>query len=180
MADKELKFRTKKDGTKIVEPDTRLKDKVGGDVSKIITEENVESAHKVIEETGKDFPEEMKKELIKLNDSFFEFRDETLTEGQTKNDSKIFEAFKNQVLAVKSSSGIYGYDLASTIARSLFDYCDRYACINKLGKQTIEVHINALKVVFNSNIEGDGGVIGKQLMEELQTLVSKSQAEEGQ
>jgi hypothetical protein len=171
---KELKFKTKKDGTKIVEPDTHLKKIVNGaSIKTIITDANLKAANDFIEEESKKFPEEMYGEMQELSEAFVDFRNTEFVEGTGKSSSPSFQGITTFALAIKSSSGMYGYELASAIARSLFDFAENHKCTDTLGKKILGVHVNALKVVFYKKISGDGGPVGKQLTSELKELVAQ-------
>ena len=168
-----MKFRVKKDGTKIVEPDTRLKEKIGKNVNKLITQKNIDIANNFIAQEAKNFPEEIRLELRNLDQLFITYNNEDFSIDKTKSDSQNFIDMLNQILNIKSSSAIYGYNLATNIARLLFEYCDNNLCTSTKQRRIIQLHINALKIMYKQDIKGDGGQVGKQLISELQLLVKK-------
>ncbi len=75
---------------------------------------------------------------------------------------------------LRGQGGIFDYPLMTSFGKSLYD-----AMLDTRGKVTdnrlklIEAHIDALRVVFNKRVRGDGGKIGAELLKDIERAVRK-------
>lgn len=74
---------------------------------------------------------------------------------------------------MRGQGGTFGYPLVSQVARSLFDLTlhnlDRSdACCDLIGE-----HLRILKAVIREDIKGDGGLVGRELLDELRRANAK-------
>lgn len=75
---------------------------------------------------------------------------------------------------LRGQGGIFDYPLITSFGKSLYD-----ATLDTRGKVTdnrlklIEAHIDALRVVFNKRIGGDGGKVGAELLKDIERAVRK-------
>ncbi|WP_193366856.1 response regulator [Pelagibius marinus] len=75
---------------------------------------------------------------------------------------------------LRGQGGIFDYPLITSFGKSLYD-----ATLDTRGKVTdnrlklIEAHIDALRVVFNKQVRGDGGKVGAELLQDIERAVRK-------
>jgi CheY-like chemotaxis protein len=74
---------------------------------------------------------------------------------------------------MRGQGGTFGYPLVSQVARSLFDLTlhnlDRSdACCDLIGE-----HVRVLKAVIREDIKGDGGLVGRELLDEMRRANAK-------
>ncbi len=75
---------------------------------------------------------------------------------------------------LRGQGGIFDYPLITSFGKSLYD-----ATLDTRGKVTenrlklIEAHIDALRVVFNKRVRGDGGKVGAELLKDIERAVKK-------
>ena len=74
---------------------------------------------------------------------------------------------------MRGQGGTFGYPLVSKVARSLFDLTLHNLDRSDACCDLIEEHIRILKAVVRERITGDGGIIGRELMQELERANAK-------
>ncbi len=155
---------TRADGTQIIKPDYSLKEKLGDlDINKVLSSEKVQQAEEIIEERKEDFSKEVAEDILEL---------EKIYEKALKKpaDYKVHVGkMMNVTLNIKSSSGIFGYPLATRFAQSLFSFLSVVKNLDEVSARMMDAHIKALKMIYRDNIQGDGGDAGKELLRELQS-----------
>lgn len=176
MTDETSKTTPKKDGAeaevRILPPDFSIKEKIGRDVdiSKVFSPERVQAAQKSIDDTKHEFVQWVQDDLNELEKAYAELA--------TQNIETQPDAMHNTckiVFSLKCQGGTFGYDLASKVADSLY----RYLMKHKNEPVTPEVltvtrkHIDALQVIFQQNMVGEGNAVGKELLDNLSRLVAK-------
>ncbi|MFP6758384.1 MAG: hypothetical protein VCC99_09240 [Alphaproteobacteria bacterium] len=70
----------------------------------------------------------------------------------------------------------YGYPLVTKIAWSLYEYA-RKAVGSEEQLEVIEAHAKALRVVVGENLTGDGGPVGREVVDSLRQAVEGVPAE---
>ncbi len=66
-----------------------------------------------------------------------------------------------------------GYDLLTMFARSLLNFLLKTSARESQRVSVTRVHVDAMRLVFYQRITGDGGDVGKQLMQRLRDAVAK-------
>jgi len=154
---------------RIVPPDYTLKKIIGEDVDikQLFSHENVEKAQAVINEHKDSFLEWVKKDIGQLQEYYDKaVADPAVCEAEIKKLAKA-------AFVIKSQAGTFGFTLATQIAKSLDDFCNKqfHPCPEHL--MVISKHIETLIVIFRQNITGDGAMLGKELSDGLYKLVEK-------
>jgi hypothetical protein len=170
--DKDFFFPEDKDEVRILEPDFSLKKMIGEDVDlkQLFSTDNINKAQGVIETHKDNFLEWVKNDLTTLEGHYnAALADVAACEGEIKKLAKI-------AFVMKSQAGTFGYGLATAIAKSLDDFCNRDFKPTADHLTVIRKHIDTLQAIFSKNITGDGGNVGTELMGTLQKLVAKYQA----
>lgn len=77
---------------------------------------------------------------------------------------------------LKGQAGSFGFDLLTDIAASLCKLVHRLKATeaNTWRAPAIEVHIRSLVLVAKGKIRGDGGALGRQLLEQIAILSAKA------
>lgn len=82
---------------------------------------------------------------------------------------------------MKGLGGTFGYPLVTTITHYLSNYLEH--CLNSadttISASVVSPHIDALYVVLSQKISGDGGAIGRELVNGLEKLVVRTGARIG-
>lgn len=146
--------------TIILPPDYTLKKMIGEnvDIKQIFSEEKVANAQEAIDNYRDKFLEWAIKDIA------------TLDECLKNKDIKAIEEISDRL---KGQAGTFNFDLGTLVAKSLNKYCNSNAAPSAEQMVVIRKHLDTLAVVFGQKITGDGGTIGKELLENLFKLVEK-------
>jgi hypothetical protein len=157
---------------RIVPPDYTLKKIIGDDVDlkQVFSAENIEKAQSVINEHKDSFLEWVVKDIEAIEAAYAK------AAADPGNCEPEIRKLARGAFVVKSQAGTFGFALGSHVAKSLDDFCnndfrpvpDHFIVISK--------HIETLKLIFQKNITGDGGEVGKELSSTLYRLVEKFKA----
>ncbi len=152
----------------IIPPDFALKTKIGGDIEHIFSASNIAKAQMVITDRKEQFLEWIKDDMRMLNgycDAAY---------GAQGKDAPVRLADLGRLaLNIKSQAGTFGFDLATSIAKSLEDFCKEHPQASPEQLLVVRKHIDALESVFSTPIAGDGEEVGARLLEALRQLVQK-------
>jgi len=75
---------------------------------------------------------------------------------------------------MRGQGGIFGYPLITEFSKSLFLTTSKnFQSISDSEYELIKAHVDAIKVVVNEKIEGDGGETGRALLDGLQAAIKK-------
>lgn len=154
-----------REGVSIVDPDYKLKKKIGEniDLNTIFTPAKVEAARRAADSSRLEFLYDIKHRLEEAEKAY--------NSRQEGDDTMII--LLDHIFAIKSNAGIANYLLASAISKSLYVFLENKKAIKNADEAVIESHLDALKGVFANKIEGDGGELGKELLESLQQVIDK-------
>jgi hypothetical protein len=68
--------------------------------------------------------------------------------------------------SMMGQGGTFGYPLVTYILQNLCDFLDAHEPPNEKVKQVVELHIEAVRVIISKRLSGNGGELGKQIMEQ--------------
>lgn len=151
------------------EPNRTLRKKIGENINlaTIFTPEKVEACQKIVDDSRGQFVEWVAKDLMMLEHACRRM------ESDKANSPATIERIKRLAFSIKSQSGTFGYDLASMVAKSLYDFSLRYQP-EDLHLATVRQHVDALRSIFLHHIMGMGDALGEELLRGLEKLVQKS------
>jgi len=153
---------------KIFPPDYTLKKRIGDvTMSEILSPEIVAQAQVKIDSKKDDFLNWVSEDIALLETGYAQ-----ASAKLNDNAAELLELDK-VTNRIRSQAGTFGYDLATLIAKSLSGFCSKHPTINAEQLVVIRKHIDALGTVFKHKITGDGGNVGKELLEMLLKLVDK-------
>lgn len=149
-------------------PGKALKSKIGYDINarQIFTREHVGEAQEFIDNAADAFRERAMKDIAELHHTY---RNACLV----PESEKYINTIKRRAFSLKSRAGIYGYHLASLVAKSLYSVCERPFPNPQSQLTVIEKHIETLRTIFVRDIQGEGDEVASQLLEGLETLILK-------
>ncbi len=128
----------------------------------------IERADAAIRTIGTDFANWAQSDLDEL--------DRALAAARTTPDQQehyITEIFR-RAMELKSQGGSFGYDLISQVGDSLKQFTDSRSEANPRDVEIIAAHIDAMRVVMIEDIKGDGGDVGRAIIDGLYKLTSSS------
>lgn len=163
---------TKKDGSRIVKPDFSLKEKLGTTrIDKAISPEKVEKAETMVEQDKELYAEEALQSIQFIQDHMDHLREKLTSDVDIDTNSEDFRIMVDTVLNLKSQSAMYGYPLATAIAKSLFEYLQSSRWFRTRGLTLTQLHINALHRIYEEQLTGDGGETGQEIITELEKAI---------
>ena len=77
---------------------------------------------------------------------------------------------------LRGQAGTFGYPLVSHIGDSACKFIDLSEDFGPTETDVLAMHIDALKAIRQTKIKGDGGVIGRELMDGLRKVILKYNA----
>jgi len=160
--------------TKIVRPSYRIKKKISSadTLDKLISLEKIKAAETLIEEGKGEFLSAALREVIKMDKIHYALVERIRAKPDSR-DMRDLRAISDIALRVKGLAGIYGYTLASEVARMLSLLAVKKGLPRARSLEIINVHIHALEIIFQRNIKGKYGQLGRELIAELEGLLKK-------
>ncbi len=154
---------------KILPPDYSLKKMIGENVNikEVFTEEVVEKAQGTIDLHQDKFLEWAINDVASLEAAY-----QKALDNAASNEAAVTE-IEEISATLKARAGTFNFGLATSVAKSLNSFCQIHRKPTGEHLTVIRKHIDTLSVVFNKNITGDGGEVGKELLDNLFKLVEK-------
>ncbi len=164
---REPKIKQVKDDVYIREKDMELISRLGGaNLRNLIGEKQMRNASEKVENMGNEYVDEACLEVAALFAAY-----ESFTLGQDKA-AYSFHDFIDRVLNIKSMAGMFGYPLATTIAHSLYIFCEKSLFDDQRELDVIRLHIVMLERIFMDRVQDDGGELGREIVKQLRQVTS--------
>jgi gas vesicle protein len=132
----------------------------------------IEKAEKIVENMQDDYVEWSKKDVEKLK---------TILKRVKENPNNANEDINELIdLAndMKSQGGSFNYNLVTFIGNSLAKFLDEKQTIDDKAIETIQIHVDTIIMVLNRNMTGNGGQMGKEILDGIKAVVQKVLAQE--
>ena len=152
----------------IVPPDKSLLQKIGvANLDEVFSSGLINSAQNAITDSAGEFLEEALTDAKTL-ETLFQDVLQSYTAPPTDLAPMIDCAF-----AIKTKTGLAGYDLVSTLAKSLQFYCEARTDVVLTQKNIdiIQWHVSTIQQILKLKIQGGGGAMGDAIRAELIKLV---------
>lgn len=165
MADK-----NSQDDVKIYEPDRTLHTKIGNaNLDQILTPQIVEEAQTTITKSADQFIDETTPVIQELEQACKALR------GAPNNVDPILKKIVDAAFSIKTKTGLGGYDLVASLAKSLQLQAEQVLG-KPLASKNVEIiqwHVDSINQLFATKMKGGGGEMGKAIMAELNRLAGK-------
>lgn len=172
MIDKPITSPQSKDeeSVRVLPPDFAIKKKIGMNVNlqEIFTPERIAAAQKTIDDTQAEFVDWATKDLVELEHIY-----RNIAANPDEAAEARMEKIRKIAFSLKCQAGTFGYPLGSEVAHSLYKYTSANGAFTKETTVVLRKHIDALQVILQQNIQGEGGKMGDELMASLEKLVQK-------
>lgn len=151
----------------IMKPNYTLRNLLdGASAAQIITEELVQEAQEVVMKSESDFIKWATQDIEKLQMAFQKL-------CAQPNDMKARQDLLASAYAIKSQSGIFGYDLATVVSDLLVNYLAKHEQLTENSLLVVNKHIETMVVVFTQKVKEVDGQLGTALVGSLSKLVEK-------
>ncbi len=141
--------------------------------SGVVSADVLKRAENVIIKLADDYLDWAKSDLIRLQYTY-----EQLIEN-VDNRQENLDLMYTLVHDMKGQGGTFGYTLMTRVGDQLcrfIDHLDDTVSIS-LQDETIQIHIDAMRMVLTSKIRGDGGDLGKQVLKGIEAVQKKIRRE---
>ncbi len=160
---------SKKKAKELIFPN-RLREKVGGTPGKAgsFDPDLIAKAEKKVEEISLTYTETASEEIFDLQAAYTD-----CASASSEDQATLLRKINHLVHDIKGNGSSFGYPLLTEFAAFLFDMTDNLLTASPQQLEIIKAHIDAMQVVVNQKIKGDGGEIGRQLKLSLKKAVDK-------
>ncbi len=149
-------------------PTSNVRKKIGNKVNMndVFTPDKIKECQSIIQKAHESFFNDVLEIWQLIINDFAELAE------NSKSSSQIIQRIAKHSLEIKGKLDAVGYGLGMKIAKSLHDFA-----LNDTTPQKHMViygkHIDAMNTVIRSNLKGDGGVMGNEIMKALSALIKK-------
>ena len=150
----------------ITPPDT-LKDKVKAGGPGGVDEKVLKRAEAVVASMGGDFVKWAEKDLNSLQQAFNGLKAGTAEQKDSLR--TIFQISHD----IKGQGGSFDYGLLTAVGDSLCKLTEEKERVGAAEIEAMGLHIEALKLILNDRLKGDGGDTGATLLDGLRQVVDK-------
>lgn len=154
----------------IIEVPNRLKAKVGGGTG--LSEEVLAQAEAQVASLAEDYRSALRQDLASLRDSLRK------VEYDPHADSRVMHLESMYRLAhdMKGQGSSFGFPLVTKIAGALCRYLGHPPHIDTIDLAVCAIHVDALHVIVQNGVTGDGGELGQKILDGIERVVERSAA----
>ena len=128
----------------------------------------VAEAEAAIAYLNKQFPDRGLKELTEAENAFTEFCDPANLDHQHS-----FSRFRTLIHNMKGQGGSFGYPLITAVCSSVYPLIQPELRQSPAQIALVKTHLDALRLILQRRIAGDGGEIGAALVTRLEGLARR-------
>lgn len=149
-------------------PKNHIKEKLEDiSIRDVFTEDSIASADSLIEEKKKDFFGDAKFLLDEMETAYTQLANDSGNPSQVR-------ALESHCRSLRGQSETLGFDLLAHISKSLLDFCSKHYKAGDNDKNIVlRKHLDTLQLIIRDKMQGDGGAVGKELINSLQLLNKK-------
>lgn len=151
----------------LITPPNLLKAKVGKGGAGGIDPDLIKQAESVIDTMSVEFSDSVGLEIARLMKFALDIEDDP-----TKSE-KILKKVRRIGHDLRGQGTTYGYDIVSSVAASLYRYTERLYSHVELNPEVLRAHADAMRAVIKNDVKGDGGAVGVELIQSLESLVDR-------
>ncbi|MEQ8247721.1 MAG: hypothetical protein RID42_08555 [Alphaproteobacteria bacterium] len=128
----------------------------------------LEQAMAELDKFAEDYPDWVQGQVRELYD--------VLKKARDKDDTRRSIEFKriNEIAHdMRGQGGTFGYPLVTTVADSLYKLTGTRALTSESHLEIVKSHIDTMNAVIKERVEGDGGILGRELLTALEKAIEK-------
>ncbi|MBN66856.1 MAG: hypothetical protein CMM94_04735 [Rickettsiales bacterium] len=168
MADSKSNPMAGKGEVKAIRPPNKLKDKLGKgvNVKDLLTEERIQQSQALLDEASANFFEENAEDIKAIHQAATQLL-------ANAGDEAALSEVRLRAHSIRGQSEALGYAMVARLLNSLHLFCkDHYRPVPEHAL-VVHKHAEALKVAFGEQMQGEGGILGEELVNSLRKLVLK-------
>jgi len=155
------------DDMEIINPPNTLKSKVREGGPGAVDLATLERAENVIAQMADSYLEWVQEDLVRMDSAYKALA--AAAPPRKKESEQVFQIAHD----IKGQGGSFGYDLMTVIANELCRLIERQDDFGDAEVQAIKVHIDAMKLVIQNLMKGDGGANGQALVDGIRQVGDK-------
>lgn len=157
------------DKPQIITPPDTLKAKVSVGGPNAVDMDALERAEQVIANMADNYIDWVEEDLKKISGAFGRL---TENEGDRAKDLERVFAVAHDM---KGQGGSFGYELITAIGNNLCRLLERFddSVTPQVQNEAIRIHIEAMKLIINNRMKGDGGPQGAAILDGVEKMVLK-------
>ena len=155
------------DEMEIINPPNTLKSKVREGGPGAVDLATLERAENVIAGMADSYLEWVQEDLVRIEAAYKKLA--AAAKPRKEEAEQVFQVAHD----IKGQGGSFGYDLMTLIANELCRLIERQDEFGDAEVQAVKVHIDAMKLVIQNRMKGDGGTNGKALVEGIRQVGDK-------
>lgn len=147
----------------------RLKQKTAGLApgNATIDEEAMKEAEAALEKMAEDYPDWVASLVTKLQEQHGRCVD------TPESRVECFEVITSIAHDMKGQGGTFGYPLVTNFADSLYGFTNNRKDVSDNMVELVKSHLDAMRAVIRGRVSGDGGEIGKGLVDSLNNAIER-------
>ena len=149
----------------IKSPNNLLKAKFGNGKVKSDTQA-IQRAESAIKKIGDNFPMWARSDLDEMDKALAAAR-----KDPDRQEEHFMQIFRRS-MDIKGLGGSFGYELISQVGNSLQKFTESRRDANPRDVEIIAAHVNAMRVIMVEDIKGDGGEVGRAIVDGLYKLTT--------
>ncbi|MCR9177058.1 MAG: Hpt domain-containing protein [Alphaproteobacteria bacterium] len=130
----------------------------------------IQKADQAVRKLGGEFEEIFQQNVAEISKSMSE-----LKKGGDGQSAALIEMRKT-LHDLRGQAGTFGYPLVSHVGDSACKFIDHSETVSANEIEVLNMHVDALKAISAAKIKGDGGDVGKELMNGLRKVIVKYNA----
>ena len=130
-------------------------------------------------ETAQEQFEQMSEEYVDwVGGTFSELSQAIAETGEMVSEKRLmtWERIHRIAHELKGQGGTFGYPLISVVAKSLHECTRPKTPMGDNNVKILKAHADAMQAVIHNRIDGDGGTVGRDLLEGLRQAIAKHNA----
>tara|TARA_R110000787_G_scaffold186397_4_gene298032 strand:- start:2389 stop:2874 length:486 start_codon:yes stop_codon:yes gene_type:complete len=155
------------DEMEIINPPNNLKNKVREGGPGAVDLATLERAEQAIADMSDSYLEWVEEDLKRMDVAY-----KNLEQAETPRKEEADAVFQI-AHDIKGQGGSFGYDLMTVIGNELCRLIERTESFGSAEVQAIKVHVDALKIVIQTGMKGDGGANGQALVDGIRKVGDK-------
>lgn len=144
---------------KFIKVENKIQKKAGfGEIAEV----SISRSESIILNNNVDFKEVATPILFNLRETI------ALARQNPEDITKMRQELIKPIMELKANGAMFKYELVGALASIMLSFLEHINQLSKDALEIIEAHEKTLSVIVLKSIKGDGGVLGKQVTEELE------------
>jgi CheY-like chemotaxis protein len=94
-------------------------------------------------------------------------------QAQLHNRRKPFERINELAHELRGQGGTFGYPLITSVGKMLYEITGASCSTDDLAVDIVKAHIDTMRAVFKGKIKGDGGEVGRAVLDSMKQVIGR-------